>query len=304
MAAIYGFDAYMPKEVAERVENVGVTKARLPLLSMVALGIIAGGFIAFGAIFSTMVSSDPALPFPVNRLLAGSTFSLGLFLVVVAGAELFTGNNLLVMAWASGRISTVEVIKNWVIIYFANMVGAVGLAIIVLLANHAAFGGGAVGVNAVKIAESKAAMPIVEAFFKGILCNVLVCLGVWLAMAGRGVIDKFIAVYFPITAFVALGFEHSVANMYFIPFGIMVKAFGNVVGTVNLSSVAMDHLTMAGLVNNLVPVTIGNIVGGSLMVGLFYYIIYRRGARQEAVDTALAEAKRQAAASTEVSPAE
>lgn len=273
MSEMFGFDAYLPREVAERVENVGVTKARLPLLSMMALGILAGGFISLGALFSTMVSSDPSLPFPIARLLAGMTFALGLFLVVVAGAELFTGNNLLVMAWAGGRVSSGELVKNWVIIFAANFIGAVGLALVVFLANHAALNNGAVGLNAVKIAEAKAALPFTEALFKGVLCNILVCLGVWVAMAGRSVIDKAIAVTFPISAFVALGFEHSIANMYFIPFGILLTTFN----ALDVSGISAAHVNWMGFINNIVPVTIGNILGGSVMVGLFYHIIYRRG---------------------------
>ena len=223
MAELFGFDAYSPKEIAERVENIGVTKARLPLLTVATLGVLAGGFIGLGALYFTLVTSDSSLGFAASRLLGGLTFSLGLILVVVAGAELFTGNNLLVMAWASRRITTKELITNWIIVYLANLAGALGLVFLVVLSHHWQMNSNAVAINAVRIAAAKAALPFWEAFFKGIVCNILVCLAVWLALAGRSVTDKIFAIIFPISAFVAAGFEHSIANMYFIPLGIMLK---------------------------------------------------------------------------------
>lgn len=278
MPELFGFDCYSPKEIAERVENVGVTKANLPLLPQVALGVLAGGFIGLGAMFFTLVVSDASLSFAVARVLGGAAFSLGLILVVVAGAELFTGNNLLVMATVAGRIPASKFLQNLVVIYFANLVGAVGLAALVALSGHWQMGGGSVGKSAVSIAAAKCALPFAEAFFKGVLCNVLVCLAVWLAMAGRTVTDKVLAIVFPITAFVACGFEHSVANMYFIPLGIFLHEQAFASGVANL-----DALNWAGLAHNLLPVTLGNLVGGAGMVGLVYWVVYRRGA---AVDRA------------------
>jgi formate transporter len=266
---IFGFDAYAPKEIAERVESVGVTKARLPLLSQIALGVLAGGFIGLGALYSTLVTSDTTLSFAVSRVLGGLVFSLGLILVVVAGAELFTGNNLLAMAWASQRITTRELLRNWLVIYCANFAGALGLVALVFLSNHWQLNGTAVGIQAVKIAAAKAALPFGEAFFKGMLCNILVCLAVWLALAGRSIVDKICAIIFPISAFVAAGFEHSVANMYLIPLGILLKDKVAVAGS--------DQLNWNGLWTNLLPVTLGNIAGGSVMVALVYFFIYQRG---------------------------
>jgi formate/nitrite transporter len=268
MTEIFGFDAYAPKELAERVESLGVAKARLPLVSQIALGVLAGGFIGLGALYFTLVTSDANLGFAASRVLGGLTFSLGLILVVVAGAELFTGNNLLVLAWASRRITTRELLRNWLIIYLANFIGALGLVVLVFLSNHWQMNGSAVAMHAVKIAAAKAALPFWEAFFKGILCNILVCLAVWLALAGRSVVDKIFAIVFPISAFVAAGFEHSVANMYFIPLGILLKEQVPIGGAENLS--------WLGLGSNLLPVTLGNIVGGGAMVALVYYLIYRR----------------------------
>jgi len=271
MAEIFGFDAYSPNEIAERVESIGVAKARLPLMSQVTLGVLAGGFIGLGALYFTLVTSDTALSFAASRLLGGLTFSLGLVLVVIAGAELFTGNNFLVMAWVSQRITTGELVKNWLVVYLANFFGALGLVFLVVLSNHWEINSNAVGTSAVKIAAAKAALPFWEAFFKGILCNILVCLAVWLALAARSVVDKIFAVIFPISAFVAAGFEHSVANMYFIPLGILLKD--------RLPAGGAENLSWPGLFSNLLPVTLGNIIGGGVMVALVYYFVYRYSAK-------------------------
>jgi len=272
MPELFGFDCYSPQQIAERVESVGRTKANLPLLSMAALGVLAGGFIGLGGLYYTLVISDPALSFAAARLLGGLAFSLGLILVVVAGAELFTGNNLLVMAWVSRQISTRRLLRNFAIVYLANLLGAIGLAVLVALSGHGKTVGSAVGQTAISLAATKCALPFAEAFFKGILCNVLVCLAVWLAMAGRSVTDKILAIIFPISAFVAAGFEHSVANMYFIPLGIFLNDLA-ASGTFAASAAP----SWVGFARNLVPVTLGNLVGGAGMVGLMYWIIYRRG---------------------------
>ncbi|MDZ4743268.1 MAG: formate/nitrite transporter family protein [Verrucomicrobiota bacterium] len=267
---IFGFDSYSPKEIAERVDKLGITKARLPLLPMSALGIMAGGFIGLGSMFYTLVVSDPTLNFTLARVIGGLAFSLGLILVVIAGAELFTGNNLLVMALVSRKITFFELIKNWTIILITNFLGALGLVLIVYYSHHAAMHDGAVGLQAVKIAIYKTSAPWSELFFKGILCNLLVCLGVWMAMSGRTVTDKVLACIFPVTAFVAAGFEHSVANMYLIPLGILLK------GSYGEGLTLINHLTWSGFIYNMVPVVLGNIFGGSVIVALVYYIIYRR----------------------------
>jgi formate/nitrite transporter len=191
--------------------------------------------------------------------------------VVVAGAELFTGNNFLVMAWADQQITTGELLRNWSLVYIANAVGAIGLAVVVYFSHHASMNGGAVGLTYLKIAAAKTALPFGEAFFKGVLCNLLVCLAVWLTLAGRSVTDKVLAIVFPISAFVAAGFEHCVANMYFIPLGLFLKA-----GGLAANDVDTTQLDWSGFAGNLLPVTLGNIVGGSVMVALVYYTIYRR----------------------------
>lgn len=262
---MFGFDAFSPKQIAEKVDNIGVTKARLPLLSMVMLGILAGAFIGLGALYYTLVKSDAGLGFAVQQVLGGVAFSLGLLLVVVAGAELFTGNNLLAMAWADKKITSAELLKNWCVVCLANFIGAVGLAFLVYWSGHPEMNQGAVAAMYLKIAAVKCELPFWTAFFRGVLCNVLVCMAVWMALAGRSVVDKAVAIIFPISAFVAAGFEHSIANMYFIPLAMLLQDGGE------------GSVTVAGFVGNLVPVILGNLVGGSVLVGLVYHIIYLRG---------------------------
>lgn len=281
---IFELDAYSPQQIAEKVETIGVAKARLPLLAVFMLAVLAGGFIGLGALFSVIVVSDPALSFAVARVLGGVVFSLGLVLVVVAGAELFTGNNLMVMAWASRRISTLELARNWLVVYAGNAVGAVGLAIAVYLSNHGAQNGGLVGAQYVAIAATKVAQPPWEAFMDGVLCNLLVCLAVWISLAGRTVTDKILAIVFPISAFVAAGFEHSVANMYLIPLGIALA------GEFGAGVPQAGALGWPGLSYNLVPVTLGNIVGGAGLVAAIYFLIYRVALRERAKNAPTASA--------------
>jgi len=278
MSDFYGFDTYAPHEIAERVENVGVAKARLPFISLAMLGMLAGAFIGMGAMYFTLVTSDATLGFAAARVLGGVAFSLGLVLVIVAGAELFTGNNLIAMAWAEGKVSTFEVLRNWAIVCAANFVGAAGLAVIVFFSGHLGMNGGAVALQAVKIAAAKAALPGVEAFYLGVMCNILVCMAVWMAFAGRSVIDKAIAIVFPISAFVAAGFEHSIANMYFFPIAILQQAYYPVVAP------GVELIDAAHMLRNLAFVIAGNIVGGSALVALVYHIVYRRSATAKPKD--------------------
>jgi len=276
MRDIYGFDSYSPQEIAERVQGLGLAKVRLPLLKTVLLGMLAGAFIGLGALFSTLVLSDSSLGFAASRLAGGVCFSMGLLMVVVAGAELFTGNNLLAMAWASGTISTAELLRNWVVICAANLAGAAGLALLVFLAGQGELNDGAVGQAYLKIAASKAALEPLQAFFRGVLCNVLVCMAVWMAMSGRNVTDRFIAIVLPITAFVAAGFEHSVANMYYFPMALLLQASGMP------APGGAELVTVAGMFSNLGIVIAGNLAGGSVLVALVYWVIYLRAERSPA----------------------
>lgn len=258
-------DAYPPSQIARLVEKAGVAKAHTDTLTVLVLAVLAGAFISLGALLFTVVVTDPRLGFGVTRLLGGLGFCLGLVLVVVAGAELFTGNNLLAMAWASRLISTSDVLRNWVLAYVGNAVGSLGTVLFVVWGNIAQLGGGAVGETAIQIAGAKAGLSLGEAFARGVLCNALVCLAVWLAMGGRSLADKILAILFPITAFVAIGFEHSIANWFFLPFGLALDREGAVAA--------------AGVARNLVAVTAGNIVGGSLLVAGVYWVAYLRGRR-------------------------
>jgi len=272
MPELFGSDAYSPKEIAARVENVGVAKARLPLLSTVMLGLLAGAFIGLGALYFNIVASDASLGFAAKRVLGGVCFSLGLLLVVVAGAELFTGNNLLAMAWAEGKISITELLRNWVVVCVANFAGAAGLAVLVWLSGHLSMNDYAVGKSLVATAAAKAGLPLMEAFFRGILCNVLVCMAVWMSFAGRSVVDKFVAIVLPISAFVAAGFEHSIANMYIFPLA-MLQQMSHPIDIAGAALIDMPHMLA-----NLVVVIAGNIIGGSVLVALVYHVVYRRGA--------------------------
>ncbi len=260
---LFGLDAYSPREVAARVSAVGVAKARLPLLSLWLLGLLAGGFIALGALLYSLVISDTSLGFAGSRLLGGLLFALGLVMVVVAGAELFTGNNLIAMAWASGLVSSTELLRNWAVVALANLCGAAGLALLAWLAGQGELNNGAVGATVQGIALAKVKLPWIEAFARGVLCNVLVCMAVWMAMAGRSVSDKVLAIVLPITGFVAAGFEHSIANFYFFSLAMLL-------GT---------PLSLSDWLNNLLPVIAGNIVGGSVLVAGFYWAIYLRAER-------------------------
>jgi formate/nitrite transporter len=277
------FDALMPPEIARKAERIGVQKTRLHWLNLLALAVLGGAFIALGAMFATTVlaGANGAVPFGVSRLLAGGAFCLGLVLVVAGGAELFTGNNLIVMAWAAGDVRLLEMLRVWLIVYFGNLVGAVATAALVFLSGQYLSGDGAVAKVVLSIATEKASLPFDQALFLGILCNVLVCLAMWLCFAARSLTDKVLAVLFPVSAFVAAGFEHSVANMYLVPLGLFVKAWAPAALWTQLGGGAAGYeaLTWLGFVQNLIPVTIGNIIGGGGLVGAVYWFIYLRSER-------------------------
>jgi len=269
-------DALLPGEMATRAEYVGVRKAEAPAMTLFSLAVLAGAFIALGAVFATNTAAGSGdLPFGVAKLLTGLVFCLGLILVIVGGAELFTGNNLIVMAWASGKVTGRALLRNWGIVYTGNFVGSMGTALLVFLSKQYISGGGVVGETALKIANSKTSMDFFQAMFLGILCNVLVCLAVWMTFSARSTVDKITAIIFPITAFVAVGFEHSIANMYFVPYGLFIKQFDP--GFIVESGLDVTNLTWGNfLLNNLIPVTIGNIIGGGVLVAAIYWSIFLR----------------------------
>jgi formate/nitrite transporter len=278
-------DALLPAEIARKAETIGAQKARLDVLSLTVLSLLAGAFIALGAMFATTVlaGAEGLIPFGISRLLSGLAFSLGLILVIVGGAELFTGNTLMIMALAARKITLMEMLRAWAIVFVGNFVGAFGTSILVLLSGQYLLGDGSVASVALSLAVTKVAIPFDRALFLGVLCNVLVCLAVWLSIGARGAGDKVLAILFPVSAFVAAGFEHSVANMYFISLGLLIKAWApaSLWTHIGNSPDALGLLTVSGLIWNLVPVTIGNIIGGSVLVGGVYWLVYLRPDRQK-----------------------
>jgi len=285
-------DALLPQEMATRAELLGVRKAEMPFIRMFMLSILAGAFIALGAIFATTISAggmavtstdgtvafNTGLPYGVTRLLMGLVFCLGLILVVVGGAELFTGNNLIVMAWANGKVTGRALLRNWIIVYLGNFAGSIGTVVLMFFTRQYTFGSNAVGIAALRIGVTKVDLTFLQAVALGVLCNALVCLAVWLTYSARSTIDKILAIVFPITAFVAAGFEHSIANMYFIPYALFIKYFDpKFVSSVGDKVAHLDLLTWrAFFFNNLIPVTIGNIIGGAVLVAAVYWAIFLR----------------------------
>lgn len=275
-------DCLMPPEIAARAEDVGAKKCALPFWTLLVLGILAGAFIALGAVFSTTVAAGgeySSLSFGLHRLLVGFAFCLGLVLVVTGGAELFTGNNLIVMAWARRRVTTRGLLRNWGIVYLGNAIGALGTAVLVLLAKQHEMAHGMVGDAALRIGVAKVGYTFVQAVALGILCNALVCLAVWIAMGARTIMGRIAAIIFPITAFVAAGFEHSVANMYFVPYAMGLNYFYPeavmaAAKTASSEPAVWELSVDAFLVNNLLPVTIGNIIGGAVLVAAVYWFVY------------------------------
>jgi formate/nitrite transporter len=283
--AANSIDALLPEEMAERAEHVGVEKTRLDAVSLTALAVLAGAFIAFGSMFSIIVSAgaEGSLPYGVIRLLGGLVFSLGLILVIVGGAELFTGNNLMVMACASGKVGVGEVLRAWGVVYIGNLIGGVSIALLVFLSAGYGHGGGAVGIVALASADAKASLSALQALVHGILANILVCLAVWLCYSARTTTDKILAIIPPVSAFAAAGFEHSIANMYVLSFGLLTKwgapaAFWDAVGR---APSAFAHVSLPASLGNLVWVTLGNMIGG-MLVGITYWFIYLRTPRTTA----------------------
>ncbi|CAN5396455.1 formate transporter FocA [soil metagenome] len=265
-------DALLPAAMAEKAEQVGVTKANLPLRRLVPLGILAGAFIGLGANFSTVVTAGGGSAPGITRLLGGIVFSLGLILVVVSGAELFTGNTLIVIAYAGRRVSAMKLLRNWFVVYISNFVGALATAALVVWSGQLGAGDGAIGARAQAIADAKVSLGFGQAVASAILANCLVCLAVWMTLSARTLVDKVIVIVPPVAAFVAAGFEHSIANMYFLPV-VLLRAASDSPST---PPAATKTTWTNFLVDNLLPVTIGNIIGGAVLVGLVYWFVYLR----------------------------
>jgi formate transporter len=269
----------LPPETALACEATGVSKAGRDAVGLLVLGLLAGAFIALGAVFMTVILTGAGdLPWGVARLLAGLVFSLGLILVIVGGAELFTGDSLMIVAFASRRIGLGALLRAWTLVYLGNIAGAIGTAALMFLSAHHEFDGGAVGNTALTIAATKAALPTVQLFFLAVLCNVLVCLAVWMSFGARSIADKVLVIVPPVAAFVAAGFEHSIANLYLLPYALAIKAWAgpDFWTAIGQTPAAFSGLTIGAALHNIVVATIGNLIGGSLMVGGIYWFVYLR----------------------------
>ncbi|HSN94165.1 MAG TPA: formate/nitrite transporter family protein [Anaerolineaceae bacterium] len=268
-------DDLSPAEIAAKTVNIGIKKANLDFWTMFFLALFGGAYIALGAILATTVATNgPDFPFGVNSLLKGLIFTVGLILVLVAGAELFTGNNLILMAVLAKKVTVAKMLRNWGVVYLGNLIGSLIIALVMLLSKQYLLAGGALGKTVLTIANTKAGLDFWSAIGLGIMCNLLVCLAVWMSFSARTTAGKILAIIPPITAFVAAGFEHSVANMYFIPIGLLIKWTNPEFVT---KAGDFGNLTIGNFfVRNLLPVTIGNLIGGALFVGAMYWFIYLR----------------------------
>jgi formate/nitrite transporter len=289
---IVTFDTVIPAAMAVRAEDAGVKRASTDMLTIFVLSVLAGAFIAFGAVFATTVSAGSVsiassdagmsaaatLPYGVVRLLTGLAFCLGLLLVIIGGAELFTSNTMIVMAWASGKVTTRAVLANWGVVFTGNFIGAIATAALMFFTTQYSFGHGAVGLVALNTAHAKTGLDFIPAVTLGIMCNALVCLAVWMCYGARTTVDRVVTVIPPIAGFVAAGFEHSIANIYYIPMGLFIKAGAPAAFWTEIGKTASDFpaLTWSNFILNLLPVTIGNIIGGSLMVATVYWFVYLR----------------------------
>lgn len=292
-------DLILPPAMAARAEENGIRRIATEPLTLAVLSVLAGAFISFGAIFATTVMAGnvtlsapdghvmatATLPYGVVRLLAGLVFSVGLILVIISGAELFTGNNLIVLAWAGGKVRTTDLLRNWVIAFIGNSIGAFLTAVLMFCTTQYTFGGGSVGLVALTTASAKTSLAFIPAVTLGIMCNALVCLAVWMCFSARTTIDRIFTVIPPIAAFVASGFEHSIANVYFIPMGLLIKngapaSFWSAIGKTPSDYPSLNWSNF--LVGNLLPVTLGNIVGGSVMVAAVYWFVYLRNGPRRA----------------------
>jgi formate/nitrite transporter len=271
-----------PQTIAETVaRTVGVKKTTSPWLTVLVLGILAGAYIGFGGLLSTTVTYDMAGSFGTgfSKFMGGAVFSVGLMLVVIAGAELFTGNNLMITSTLAREITFGTMLKRWGLVYVANFIGSLILAALFFFSGLWKTGGGALGATAVKIAYGKVSLPFSEALFRAIGCNWLVCLAVWMALAARQTIGKIFSIFFPIMAFVAIGFEHCIANMYFIPVGIFLRSWAGIPAPDGIDPGILHWGSFA--VKNLIPVTIGNIIGGGIFVGMSYWGAFLRQPKSE-----------------------
>ena len=274
-----GVDGFTPSEIARLVETKGVAKISAAPFTTLVLGVLAGAFIGLGGVLSTVATTGSSFGYGPTKIIGGLVFSLGLILVIVAGAELFTGNTLAIMSVVDGHVSSGRLLRHWGIVYVGNLIGALSIVAMVYMGDWWTQADHAIGAQALTIAAGKAGLSFGVVLVRGILANALVCLAVWLAAGGRSVTDKILGIIFPITAFVAAGFEHSIANMYFLPIGLLLSDKAEVVTASGLTSAQLAALDGGGVVRNIVAATIGNVIGGAVLVGLVYWFVYLRGMR-------------------------
>jgi formate/nitrite transporter len=280
MSAGPSLDALLPEDVARKAEALGVAKANRDLVSLLTLSVLAGAFIALGAMFSTVVATGlpDVLPLGLYRVLPAIAFSLGLILVVVCGAELFTGDVLMAIACASRQLPLGTMLRAWAIILVGNLIGGVGTALMVFWSDQWMLGNGEVGVTALQIASFKSSLTVAQAFWRGLLCNVLVCLAVWASLAARSVTDKVLVVIPPVAAFVAAGFEHSVANFYYLPLAWLIHGFAphDFWSASQLDPGLFATFTLSSTLRTQIAVILGNLVGGACLVALVYWLAFLR----------------------------
>lgn len=277
---IFDIDAYSPSQMASRIDAVAAVKAEYSTTQTFWMGINAGVYIGLGAQFATLVISDSTLHFGLTSIIAGIVFTLGLILVVVGGAELFTGNCLIIIGYVDKRITNKEVLKNWSISFTGNLIGSLMLVWWMYQSHQWEFFHNMVGAKALLIANQKVNLSFEAAFARGVLCNSMVCLAVWLCFSARNVADKIVSLTFPVAGFIASGFEHCVANMYFIPMGVVLRRNSDVVAAAEKmagKTLDLSQLNWTGFfINNQFPVILGNIVGGVILVGIAFWFIYLR----------------------------
>jgi formate/nitrite transporter len=266
-----------PPEIARRFVEIGCKKASLPTYKLLLLGILAGAFIAFAAEGSN-AAIHTITSVGLAKTLAGALFATGLMMVVVTGGELFTGNTLIVVACSEKKARWIKLLKNWFFVYLGNFIGSIIIVVFILLSGQFDFSNGLLGGFTIKVAVYKTSLSFQHAFFMGILCNWLVCLAVWMGFATKDITGKLLAIFFPIWLFITSGFEHSVANMYYIPAGIMAKSndvWVKAAETLGVTPEKLHHLNWdTFVVNNLIPVTLGNIIGGCVFVGMIFWLSF------------------------------
>jgi len=273
-------DALLPKEMAKRAERMGAEKAEQDGLNLLVLSALAGAFIAFGATFAAAVATGagPEYPWGLTKLAAGLAFTLAYVLAIVGGAELFTTNNLMVMAWAHGRLSTLRLLRAWSIVFCGNLVGAVATATLLVLAGQHTEAGGGVGANLLASAARMQELTLFEALLLGLLGNTLLCLGVWLTYSARSTTDRILALTPPVAAFYVLGLEHAIAVMFYLPCAALIGIFAEPAYWAQIGQQPLD-VALPGFLRILVPVTLGNVIGGGVLVASVYWFVYLRPGR-------------------------